>query len=236
MGSLSAHRQYRHLRAEALKGDEEAVHRLRKLAREAEVHARVGGLPKRGRRVWKQVRRAASALRDHDVTGPLVREALQALTVPAAEVTAVLTAWNAQRAALLGSLTLPRRVPRLPDSPGRRRWERFLAAETGRVLATVPPRDGRVHAEQWHDWRKALKRYRAVLELRTRSPEALVALLRSLGDAQDAQTLLELTGRDPLLTPYRPGLSRAAQARRRAARQAAWLHWERLGGDLQRPV
>lgn len=233
MGSVPAHRQYRDLRALALQGDEEAVHRLRKLARAAETRARVGELPKRERRAWQQVRRAASALRDHDVTGPLIRQALLDLDVAEAEVTAVSEAWAARRAALLGELTLPERMPRLPDAPGRKRWERFLASEAARVQATVPPRDGRVRAEEWHDWRKALKRYRVVLELRERSPEALVTLLRVLGDAQDAQTLLELAGRESLLTAYRPGLVRAAQVQRRLARQEAWRQWKLLEGKPQ---
>lgn len=233
MGSVPAHRQYRHLRALALQGDEEAVHRLRKLARTAETRARVGELPKRERRAWQQVRRAASALRDHDVTGPLIRQALHALDIPAPEVAAVLEAWAARRAALLRELTLPERMPRLPDAPGRKRWERFLAAEAARVEVTVPPHDGRVRAEEWHDWRKALKRYRVVLELRGQSPEELVTLLQVLGEAQDAQTLLELAGREPLLTVYRSGLVRAAQVQRRLARQEAWRQWNLLEGKTQ---
>lgn len=232
MGSVPARRQYRDLRALALQGDEKAVHQLRKLARTAETHARVGELRKRERRAWQEVRRAASALRDHDVTGPLIQQALRTVDVPEEEVQAFAQAWSARRVKLLGELTLPERVPRLPEVPGRKRWEGFLAVEAARVQATVPPRDGRVRAEEWHDWRKALKRYRAVLELRQRSPEALVTLLNLLGEAQDAQTLLELAGREPLLAAYRPGLVRAAQVQRRLARQAAWQQWGSLAEEL----
>lgn len=230
--SSSARRSYKALRSQALAGDAEAIHRVRKLARRAEVMARVSGAPKRDRRAWQAVRRAASELRDHDVTGELIRQALAALPASKEEQASVAAAWAQRRVALLTELSLPRRVPQDPERPGRNRWRRSLERAQRQVLARVPPRDGRVHAEAWHDWRKALKRYRAVLDMRAKAPDELLDLLQVLGDAQDAQTLLTLALREPALRPHRAALSSAAQARRRTARAAAWTHWAQVKAAL----
>ncbi|GAA5448053.1 hypothetical protein Ddep01_01813 [Deinococcus depolymerans] len=224
-------RHQRHLRDQAQAGDPLALHELRKLARRMTSQLRVLGAPGRVRRAWRDLRRAAGPLRDHDVTGPLIDRALQAVGVPADARTALRARWAARRQDLTAQLHLPDLPPPWPlRRVKRRRWKRARRRAWRDVRAAVPSRDGRTGAEAWHAWRRTLKAYRAVLELRADAPAGLRTLLEILGQLQDAE-VLRGAARHPDLAPYRPALQAFALRVRREARHAAWAAWQTLESD-----
>lgn len=229
-----AARELRRIWNDLRAGDPVAVHEARKLSRRAGAELRVSDAGKRKRREWRDLRRAAAPLRDHDVTGEHLRAALTELGVEAGTLAYFDQTWAERRRTLLAETVWPER-PRGFDL--REDWKtqaRKQAAKDGRKLAqqgeaALASRD----PELWHDWRKRLKRYRFTLELLGEELPVLTDVLRGLGRLQDAEVVLAALHSDPDLLRY----ERARLiAREEAARHAAQERVRELFPGLVEPL
>ena len=147
-------------------GDPSAVHEARKLSRRAQAELRVSDAGKRKRREWRGLRQAASPLRDHDVTGEHLREALTELGVEPGTLAYFDQTWRERRAALLAATVWPERPRGFDLKEGWKKEARHLAERDGQDLLTEGEAAlNSAEPEPWHDWRKRLKRYRYTLEL-----------------------------------------------------------------------
>lgn len=215
-------------------GDPGAVHEARKLTRRASAELSASGAPKAVRRAWRDLRRAAAALRDHDVAGDHIAAALEEAGRPAAEVRGFRADWAARRAELLAGTAWPPApggVAR-PDDFGKRvrkalrREARDLLDEAPRVLRAR-------RAEVWHDWRKRLKHYRYTLELQAEAPEVLTDTLDALGRMQDAEVVRSLLTEQGLLPDQREALQQREADARRASQAQVRARWPELRAHLE---
>ncbi|MDO4263162.1 MAG: CHAD domain-containing protein [Deinococcus sp.] len=183
-------------------GAPKAVHEVRKLTRRAGAEAGVSDLSKRVRREWRDLRRAAAPIRDHDAAGEHLRAALREMNAKPAALTRFEDAWAARRAALLAAHPLPAQMPGSYGLPAD--WQKRAAKalntdrkallKQGKALMKAADTDD---SEAWHDWRKLMKRYRYTVELCTghlggKAPREVRDMLEHLGRLQDAEVLLEL--------------------------------------------
>lgn len=211
-------------------GDPKAVHEARKLTRRASAELAASGAPKSARRAWRDLRRAAAALRDHDVAGDHIAAALEEAGRPPGEVAGFRADWAARRAELLAQTEWPpppQGAPR-PDDFGQRvrkalrREARDLLDEAPRVLRAR-------RAETWHDWRKRLKHYRYILELQDKAPAVLTDTLDALGRMQDAEVVRTLLTEQGLV----PGQREELQKREKDARLASQARVRELWPELK---
>lgn len=184
-------------------GDPGAVHAARKLTRRAQAELRVVDAGKKVERAWRDLRRAAAPLRDHDVAGGHLRDALAEMDVPQDTLAYFDRTWAERRAALLAGTVWPGRPPAFDLESGWKGRARRLIEQDGRKLS----RDGEValasgDSEQWHAWRKRLKRYRYTLNLLGDVPPVVTDTLEALGRLQDAEVVLALLHGDPDLLRY----------------------------------
>ena len=184
-------------------GDPGAVHGARKLTRRAQAELRVADAGAKAERAWRDLRRAAAPLRDHDVAGQHLRDALTELGVPGDTLAYFDRTWAERRAALLAGTVWPGRPPAFDLRPGWKGRARRLVRKDGKKLL----RDGEAalaseDSEPWHAWRKRLKRYRYTLDLTGEVPPVLTDTLEALGRLQDAEVVLGLLHGDPDLLRY----------------------------------
>lgn len=207
-------------------GDPGAVHAARKLTRRAQAELRVAGAGGKVRRAWRDLRRAAAPLRDHDVAGEHLRAALVGLGAPPPLLGRFDTEWAARRAALLAGTDWPQRPPAYDLKGGWRGRARKLAA--GDVDDLIEEGEAALASEDtqaWHDWRKNLKRHRYTLDLLGDVPTPLTDVLDALGRLQDTEVTTALLRGDPtlggLLGEFRDQLLVRETAAGKAAR--AWV-------------
>ncbi|GAA5513580.1 hypothetical protein Dcar01_02321 [Deinococcus carri] len=218
-------------------GDPQAVHEARKLTRRAQAELRVAEAGGKTERAWRDLRRAAAPLRDHDVAGGHLRDALVELSVPEETLAYFDRIWADRRAALLAGTTWPGRPPAFDLSRGWKGRARRLVQKDGRKLR----REGEAalasgDPEQWHAWRKRLKRYRYTLALLEEVPPALTGTLEALGRLQDAEVVLGLLHADPDLLRYeRARLIAREEVARQAAREQVRELFPALAAQLSEP-
>ncbi|GHG10965.1 hypothetical protein GCM10017783_24210 [Deinococcus piscis] len=209
-----------------------AVHEVRKLTRRAGAEAKVSDLSKRVRREWRDLRRAAAPIRDHDAAGEHLRAALAEMKASPTALKRFEAAWAGRRAALLAAHPLPAQMPGGYDLPAdwEKRAKRALKADRKALLgqgkALMKAADTN-DSEAWHDWRKLMKRYRYTLELVGKAPREVRDMLEHLGRLQDAEVLLDLLqseGQHFGKAQLRALQQREEQARvdARAAARALW--------------
>ena len=212
-----------------------AVHEVRKLTRRAQAQLEVARASKRDRRAWRRLRRAVAAVRDRDVAGQHLAQALSALDAPPEVIQAFTRAWAENRARQFTAVALPKPPPAV-HRPRRwknrvrtalKRYARHLLQEAAEVL-------GSGEVAPWHRWRKHLKRYRSVLELTGVAPAPLRQVLKALGRMQDAQVAQELLNREAWLPPYRSALLRWEAEAWRSAQTQVRETWPALAEHLQR--
>lgn len=184
-------------------GDPGAVHAARKLTRRAQAELRVAEAGRKTERAWRDLRRAAAPLRDHDVAGGHLRAALTELGVPADTLAYFDRTWAERRAALLTQTVWLDRPRGFDLASGWKGRARRLARKDGEDLrqsgeAALASHD----AELWHAWRKRLKRYRYTLDLLGEVPPVVTDTLEALGRFQDAEVVLGLLHGDPDLLRY----------------------------------
>lgn len=212
-------------------GDPKAVHEARKLTRRASAELAASGAPKSARRAWRDLRRAAAALRDHDVAGDHIAAALEEGGRSAAEVGQFRTDWAERRAHLLARTEWPA-APEVVARPEdfRDRVRRALRREARDLLEEAPGVLKADQAEIWHDWRKRLKHYRYTLELQEGAPKVLTETLEALGRMQDAEVVRALlTEHD-----YVPGQRKPLQKREKEARLASQAQVRALWPELKK--
>ncbi|MEF2278871.1 CHAD domain-containing protein [Deinococcus sp. YIM 134068] len=207
-------------------GDPEAVHTARKLTRRAQAELRVAGARGRVRRAWRDLRRAAAPLRDHDVAGGHLRAALADLGAPETLLTRFGEEWAARRTALLAGTRWPEPPPAYDLKGGWKVRARKLAAEDADdLLAEGEAALASADTEMWHAWRKNLKRHRYTLGLLGDVPTPLTDVLDALGRLQDTEVTTALLRDDEglraLLGGYRDLLLVHEAAAGQAAR--AWV-------------
>ncbi|GMA14718.1 CHAD domain-containing protein [Deinococcus metallilatus] len=219
-------------------GDPQAVHAARKLTRRAQAELRVADAGRKTERAWRDLRRAAAPLRDHDVAGGHLRDALAELGVPEDTLAYFDRTWAERRAALLARTDWPGRPPAFDLHSGWKGRARRLIEQDGRKLL----RDGEAtlagdDPEQWHAWRKRLKRYRYTLSLLGEVPPVVTDTLEALGRLQDAEVVLGLLHADPDLLRYeRDRLIAREEAARQEARARVRELFPALAEQLSGPA
>jgi len=215
-------------------GDPGAVHAARKLTRRAQAELRVADAGGKTERAWRDLRRAAAPLRDHDVSGGHLRDALTELGVEPGTLAYFDRTWAERRAALLAATEWPERPPGFVLHSGWKDRARRLVRKDGERLR----RDGEAalasnDAELWHAWRKRLKRYRYTLDLLGEVPPVLTGTLEALGRFQDAEVVLGILHADPdLLRFERARLIAREEVARHAAQEQVRELFPELGGVL----
>ncbi|MFC6592186.1 CHAD domain-containing protein [Deinococcus lacus] len=225
-------------------GDPDPVHEARKLTRRAQAELRVAGAGKGVSRQWRDLRRAAAALRDHDVAGQHLAEALRELGAAPTYVRRFEQLWQARREELLRRTRWPKR-PVGYDLPSgwTDRAHKLLSRdgralqEAGEALVQAPASEDAESSEAWHEWRKNLKQYRYTLELVGEVPGPLKRVLDSLGRLQDAEVILELLESDHKLLPaYRTRLREREAAARLQAKSEVRREFSALAKVFAGPV
>ncbi|WP_034385727.1 CHAD domain-containing protein [Deinococcus sp. YIM 77859] len=202
-------------------GDPRAVHEARKLSRRAQAELRVANAGKKAERAWRELRRAAAPLRDHDVAGEHLRSALLELDVPTSTLAYFDQTWAERRAALLAQTTWPERPTSFALASGwKGRARRLLEKDRAKLVREGQAALASSDPEQWHAWRKRLKRHRYTLALLGEVPPAVTDMLEALGRLQDAEVVLAILHRDPdLLRFERARLIAREETARHAARE-----------------
>ncbi|AFD24919.1 CHAD domain-containing protein [Deinococcus gobiensis] len=216
-------------------GDPQAVHEARKLTRKVAAELKLGDAPKKTRRAWRDLRRAVAPLRDRDVAFGHIGEALDELGQGGAGREAFAADWGRQRAEAVAALKLPKvptDAPR-PKHLGRRARE-ALTEQAGELLASGPGVLKARRPDTWHEWRKALKNYRYTLELLREPPDALKAVLDSLGRLQDAEVVLDILEHEPWLEGARADLIARERRIRLESRKEVRAQWPALEAHLNR--
>lgn len=216
-----------------------AVHEVRKLTRRAGAEAEVSDLKKKVRREWRDLRRAAAPIRDHDAAGEHLRAALDELEASPNDIQRFETGWAARRAELVARHPLPAEVPAGYDLPEG--WEaraaKALDADRKELLKQGKKLMKRVDgdSEPWHDWRKLMKRYRYTLELTGKAPKTVKTMLEHLGRLQDAEVLLELleTEHGHFSEEHLKALKSREKTARLQSRAAALELWPQLKAHLK---
>lgn len=216
-------------------GESEAIHRARKLSRQAETQLKLAGEPKKARADWQALRRAAAPLRDHDVTGAHLRLALQALPVTQAELRTFEQAWQVERQALVAALSLPP-MPTGAD-PRAKHLKKMAHADLPRQAHLLRKEGADVlktkNSEDWHEWRKDLKFFRYTLEVLGEPPQIVKQSLEALGHLQDAETVLAAVTAAGWAYGHAEELTAQAKDSRRAARKQVRQLWPDLKGYLK---
>lgn len=216
-----------------------AVHEARKLTRRAGAEAEVSDLKKKVRREWRDLRRAAAPIRDHDAAGEHLRAALDELQASAEDIRHFEEGWAARRAELVAAAALPTDVPTGYDLPAdwEKRAAKALDADRRELLKQGKKLMKRVDgdSEPWHDWRKLMKRYRYTLELTGKAPKTVKTMLEHLGRLQDAEVLLKLLDSEPqhFNAEHLGALRSREKAARLQARAAALELWPQLKAHLK---
>ena len=227
------HKELERLWPDLVKGEEKAVHEVRKLSRKVGAELRVAGAPRKARHGWRDLRRAIAPVRDRDAVLPHLVEGLRSLGASEEDVRSFEAAWRAKREEVFRSVTLP-------DPPQEFKVDVDLAKRAGKKLPgdVDKVREDAVNVlvsddiDTWHEWRKDLKRLRHTLELVNEVPRSLLDLLQALGRLQDAEVTKALLQEFAGLPHHKEALLRredeAANESKRAAREA----WATLEGDL----
>ncbi|WP_019587264.1 CHAD domain-containing protein [Deinococcus apachensis] len=219
-------------------GDPGAVHGARKLTRRAQAELRVADAGGKTERAWRDLRRAAAPLRDHDVAGGHIRDALVELGVPEDTLAYFDRTWAGRRANLLAGTVWPERPPAFDLRSGWKGRARRLIEQDGDKLL----RDGKAvlnseHSEEWHAWRKRLKRYRYTLDLIGEVPSVVTDTLEALGRLQDAEVVVDILHGDPdLLRFERARLIAREEVARQAARERVRGLFPTLAEHLEDPL
>lgn len=215
-------------------GDPKAVHEVRKLTRKVAAEHAVGGVPKKVRVAWRDLRRAVAPLRDHDVAGEHLSEALKEQGVSEEEIRAFQEDWAKQRGKMVAEVKWPAPPP-TPARPDKfkRRARRALAHEAQDLLEDTPAVLRARKPDIWHEWRKALKHYRYTLELVGRSPDALTETLDALGRMQDAEVVRGLIEEHNLLPDQRAKLMEREKKARTDAQKKVRTLWPELEAHLK---
>ncbi|UBV43139.1 CHAD domain-containing protein [Deinococcus taeanensis] len=219
------------------KGDVKAVHEARKLTRKAQAQLRIAGAPKRTKRAWRDLRRAVAPVRDRDASGQHLMAALRDLGVPEQALSTFGQEWAQARERIFAEVQLP---PSPPPVKRPKHWKarvqealcsdaQELTREGTEVLA-----GGSI--EQWHEWRKHLKRYRYTAELCGDAPESLLQVLEQLGRMQDAQVVQDLLKREDWIPQYREALLRREEEAQRHAQAQVRTLWPALRESLQAQI
>lgn len=226
--------EFKPLREALVRGEPTAIHETRKLSRQVGAELALDGSPRRARRAWRDLRRAVAPLRDHDVMGEHISNALKRLHTPAGEITGFQSAWAEKRAALLADLKLPE-LPRIPERPGnfRKKARHSLVKQAGRLQEDAQDVLSSTDPVTWHEWRKDLKQYRYTLEVLTEAPRILKDTLDALGRMQDAEVVLDTV--TPPEWPYghREALIKQETAARNRARSTVRKHWPELNAHFE---
>jgi len=222
------------------RGEEGAVHEVRKLSRQAGAVLGALEAPKKIQRAWQALRRAVAPLRDWDVLRDLLRSRLGELEAPLEILQKFEEDWQLEREKRFGYLVLPA-VPHSFDAPKHADklleeaieddWPK-LRRTAKRILSLEP-------SALWHDWRKKLKHYRYLLEALGRDTSDLKAVLQSLGRIQDAEVLiatLEDPAQFPGLLPELWGeivaLERGAMQEAAEKVRSSWAQFKSAGGGV----
>lgn len=201
-------------------GDPEAIHRARKLSRRAGAELRVADAGKKTERAWRELRRAAAPLRDHDVAGGHVLRAMGDLGAPPGALSAFERSWALRRSGLLAATRWLGPPPAFRLKKGwDTRARALLERDRPRLLAAGEAALASPDPEVWHDWRKRLKRTRYTWSLLGEVPPAVTDTLEALGRFQDAEVVLGLLEAHPELLRTRRGDLIAHEERARAAAQ-----------------
>lgn len=233
---MGRHNQLLDLWPDLQAGGPVAVHEARKLARKAEAELRAWDAPKRDRRAWRELRRAVAGVRDADAA----REHLRAGLAESGAGRRTLAAFDRASAEARAAAWVAIQLPEPPPEVRRpRRWKartrERLARDERRVQRLAGAALTGDDPETWHDWRKALKRYRHTLELLHKPPKALLDLLQALGRLQDAQVAQATIADSPdLPRRYRRPLAAREQAAALDAMQAARTAWAALTDERER--
>ena len=222
------------------RGEEGAVHEVRKLSRQAGAVLRALEAPKKTQRAWRALRRAVAPLRDWDVLRDLLGSRLGELKVPLETLQKFEADWQLEREKRFGYLVLPAvphffEVPKLGDKLLEEAveddWPK-LRRTAKRILSLEP-------SALWHDWRKKLKHYRYLLEALNRDSSDLRAVLQSLGRIQDAEVLISTLEDLVQLPSLMPELRvKITQLERGVMQEAAekvrssWAQFKNAGGGV----
>lgn len=219
-------------------GDPGAVHAARKLTRRAQAELRVADAGKKTERAWRGLRRAAAPLRDHDVAGGHIRDALVELGVPEGTLAYFDRTWAGRRAALLDATVWPDRPPAFDLRRGwKGRARRLIGKDGDRLLRDGEAALASEDSEEWHAWRKRLKRYRYTIDLIGGVPPIVTDTLEALGRLQDAEVVLGILHGDPDLLRYeRARLIAREEVARQAARERVRALFPALAGHLEDPL
>lgn len=210
-------------------GSPDAVHEVRKLTRRVQAQVRVARSPRATRRAWRDLRRAVAGVRDRDAAGAHLLQALQDLGVSDSERATFQAAWTADREARFAGVTLP---PLPPAVKKPRHWKartRTLLRRDARALIEEGDRvmDSR-QVEDWHTWRRHLKRYRYTHALLDAPPNTLLRVLDDLGRMQDAHVIGQALATEAWLPEYRDALLEREEHARLAAEARVRRGWPAL--------
>lgn len=216
-------------------GDPEAIHAARKLTRRAQAELRVANAGKKTKRAWRDLRRAAAPLRDHDVAGEHLRAALLELGVPSTTLAYFDQTWAERREALLARTPWPQQPPAFELASGwKGRARRLIRKDSEKLLREGQDALTSGDPEQWHAWRKRLKRYRYTLALLGEVPPVVTDMLEALGRFQDAEVVLAILHGDPdLLRFERARLIAREEVARHAAQERVRELFPALSQQLQ---
>ncbi len=222
------------------RGEETAIHEVRKLSRQAGAVLKALEAPKKVQRAWRALRRAVAPLRDWDVLRDLLGSRLTELEVPLETVHRFEEDWQLEREKRFGYLVLPAK-PQAFDTPKHthKLLEEALDDEWPKLRRTAKRILSLEPSALWHDWRKKLKHYRYLLEALDRDSSDLRAVLQSLGRVQDAEAListLEDPSHLPSLSPELRGrmiaLERAAMLEAAEKVRSSWAQFKDTGGGV----
>jgi len=222
------------------RGEEGAVHEVRKLSRQAGAVLGALEAPKKVQRAWRALRRAVAPLRDWDVLRDLLRSRLDELQAPLETLQKFEEDWQLEREKRFGYLVLPA-VPHSFDTPKHfdKMLEEAIEDEWPKLRRTAKRILSLEPSALWHDWRKKLKHYRYLLEALNRDSSDLRAVLQSLGRVQDAEVLIA-TLEDPVqlpsLSPELRGkiiaLERGSMLEAAEKVRSSWAQFKNAGGGV----
>lgn len=221
------------LHAALQRGEPKAIHEVRKLSRKQGAELALADAPRKQRRLWRDIRRTAAPIRDHDITGEHIVSALTRLGVPAAEVKRFQQDWAAARQKHLQGVVWPN-LPEISKPKKLKKKARASLPEQARHLLNtgadiLPGHD----SARWHDWRKDVKRYRYTLEVLGSVPEVVKDVLDALGRLQDAEVVMDAVSSPDWTYGHAEALHKQEQAARSRARTKVRRLWPALEGHFR---